>query len=235
MESVRQNQVKQDIRDQFSCPPDVAIENKELILVSLSVPLSMTHHSPFRKTPNPKPRFMPFPIRLAQLDDVPELQRVIAASARGLSTDRYTPEQIEGALKYVFGVDTQLIADQTYFVVESAGRMAGCGGWSKRKTLFGGDQMKKDKQDPLLDPTTEPARIRAFFVHPNWARKGVGGLILETCEAEARKAGFSEMEMAATLPGEPLYARFGYEVVERFDIPLPDGTLLPVARMSKRL
>ncbi|MDQ3817011.1 MAG: GNAT family N-acetyltransferase [Acidobacteriota bacterium] len=173
-------------------------------------------------------------IRRATLDDIPELERLIPESVRALSSNYYTAEQIESALVNIFGVDTQLIADGTYYVAEIDGRVAGCGGWSKRKTLFGGDKTKEG-EDTLLDPRTEPARIRAFFVHPHYARRGLAGQIIERCERAAREAGFTAIELAATLPGEPLYKAFGYESVERFDAPLPDGLGLPIVRMRKRI
>lgn len=174
-------------------------------------------------------------IRKATVADIPALERLIPESARGLSVDYYTAEQIEGAIARVFGVDSQLIADETYFVAEVHGAIVGCGGWSKRKTLYGGDQMKAPGEDPLLDPQTDPARIRAFFIHPTWARRGIGGQIIGVCEQAAREAGFRAIEIIATLPGEPLYARFGYEATERFDIPLADGIALPLTRMRKAI
>lgn len=135
---------------------------------------------------------------------------------------------------HIFGVDTQLITDGTYYVAEIDNQIVGCGGWSKRKTLFGGDQAKEEI-DSLLDPETEAARIRAFFVHPQWARRGVGKQIIDVCEDAATEAKFREIEMAATLPGEPMYKACGYEVAERFEIDLPNGLKLPLARMRKQL
>lgn len=173
-------------------------------------------------------------IRLARTEEIPALEQLIAASVRALSLGYYTPEQIESALVHVFGVDTQLIADGTYFVAELDGQLAGCGGWSKRKTLFGGDQAKAG-EDNLLDPNIEPARIRAFFIHPDFARRGIGKQIIETCEHAAAAAGFRRLEMAATLPGEPMYAAVGYVARERFDLPFPDGVVLPLVRMGKSL
>ena len=162
------------------------------------------------------------------------MERLIAASVRALSVDFYTSEQIESALVHVFGVDTQLIADGTYFVAELDGQIVGCGGWSKRTTLFGGDQAKAG-EDNLLDPTIDPARIRAFFIHPNFARRGIGKQIIEACEQAAAAAGFRQLEMAATLPGEPMYLRVGYVALERFDLPFPNGVSLPLVRMGKNL
>lgn len=173
-------------------------------------------------------------IRPAMMNEVPVLEALIAASVRGLSVNYYSPEQIESALVHVFGVDTQLIADGTYFVAESDGQIVGCGGWSKRKTLFGGDQTKSG-EDNLLDPNTDPARIRAFFIHPDFARRGIGKQIIEACETAAQNAGFRRLEMAATLPGEPMYTAVGYEAIERFDLPFPNGVVLPLVRMGKSL
>jgi GNAT superfamily N-acetyltransferase len=177
---------------------------------------------------------MKISLRLATSDDIPELRHLIEVSVRGLSAEHYNARQIESALIHVFGVDTQLIADGTYFVAEAEGEIAGCGGWSKRRTLYGGDQMKEEK-DPLLDPATDAARIRAFFVHPRHARRGIGSLIIKACEDAARKAGFSRLELMATLPGLPLYEARGYTVIEKVESVLPDGERLPLARMGKRL
>ena len=177
---------------------------------------------------------MEISIRVATMEDIPALQKLIPESARGLSQGYYTRQQIESAIKYIFGVDTQLIADETYYIAEAEGHVVGCGGWSKRKTLYGGDQMKAE-QDPLLDPKEDAGRIRAFFIHPDWARKGIGRRIIEACEKAAKADGFTRMELGATLPGEPLYAAMGYEVTDRFDIPMGDGTTLPCAHMKKEL
>jgi GNAT superfamily N-acetyltransferase len=173
-------------------------------------------------------------IRLATFDDVPALERLIEASVRALGAGYYSPLQIESSLKYVFGVDTQLIADGTYFVVEVDGQIAGCGGWSKRRTLYGGDKMK-GAEDDLLDPQTEPSRIRAFFVHPDFARRGIGRMLLAACERAAGQAGFTALELAATLPGEPLYAACGFHVIERIEATLPDGVTVPIVRMGKSI
>ena len=177
---------------------------------------------------------MEISIRMATMEDIPALQGLIPESARGLSQGYYTSQQIESAIKYIFGVDTQLIADKTYYIAEAEGQVVGCGGWSKRKTLYGGDQMKAE-QDPLLNPKEDAGRIRAFFIHPNWARKGIGRHIIEACEEAAKADGFTRMELGATLPGEPLYAALGYEVTDRFDIAMGDGTTLPCAHMKKQL
>lgn len=173
-------------------------------------------------------------IRPAFLQDIPAIATLIPESARTLQADYYTPQQIEGALGTVFGVDSQLIHDGTYFVAESIEQIVGCGGWSKRKTLYGGDGGKDTGEDTLLNPNVEPARIRAFFIHPAWARRGIGSRIMQQCEAAAGDSGFKTIEIVATLAGEPLYAAFGYTVIQRFEILLPNGEVLPVVRMSKR-
>jgi len=173
-------------------------------------------------------------IRPACVEDLPVLRELIPISARELSRGHYSPEQIESAIRYVFGPDSRLIADGTYFAAEEDGRVIGCGGWSRRRTLFGGDQMKSG-EDRLLDPATDAARIRAFFVHPAWARRGIGSRILRACMEGARAAGFRRLELAATLPGEPLYRAFGFETRERIEAPLPDGVALTVLRMERRI
>jgi len=173
-------------------------------------------------------------LRLATMGDLPALVELIPRSARELSRGFYTEEQTESAIRHVFGPDTRLIADGTYFVAEEAGLLAGCGGWSRRRTLYGGDQMKA-ADDPLLDPRTEAARIRAFFVHPGFARRGVGRAILEACLDAARAAGFQRVELASTLPGVPFYLAFGFAEREAMEVPLPGGAGLPVVRMDREL
>ncbi|RYU90082.1 GNAT family N-acetyltransferase [Mucilaginibacter terrigena] len=171
-------------------------------------------------------------IRLATFNDVEELQRLIGLSVRGLSTDYYSPNQIESAIKYIFGVDSQLISDGTYYVAEKEGIKVGCGGWSKRNTLFGGDQ-HKDVEDPLLDPLKDAARMRAFFVHPGYARQGISRQIIKVCENAAKAQGFTSFKLGATLPGVPLYEAMGYKAVERVDTVMPDGALLGIVKMGK--
>jgi GNAT superfamily N-acetyltransferase len=158
-------------------------------------------------------------LRKATLADIPALNALIARSARGLSTAEYRPAQIEGALRGAFGVDTQLLADETYYVVEDAGQIVGCGGWSFRSTLFGGDA-RAGRDSSTLDPATQAAKIRAFFVDPSHARRGIGSLLLEHCEQEARRRGFARVELMATLPGVKLYAARGYvgSPMVRFDV-----------------
>ncbi len=179
-----------------------------------------------------------FHLRLATEQDIPALHALIEASVRGLQANDYTPAQIEGALGTVLGLDTQLIADRTYFLAEtlvqdSAARRAGCGGWSKRKTLFGADRGPGRVPD-LLDPATDAAKVRAIFVHPDFARMGLGSLILSTVEDAARAAGFTRFEMGSTLTGVPLYRLKGYAEVERIAVPLHNGEVLPVVRMIKQ-
>lgn len=171
--------------------------------------------------------------RLATADDIPELRVLIPMSVRALSEGFYTPAQVDGALAdRHFGVDSQLIADGTYFIAESDGQIVGAGGWSKRRTMYGGNEGRTEA-DPLLDPSRDPARIRAFFIHPGWARRGIGRHIMQACEDAAREAGFTRMELVATLPGEKLYSAMGFKPVEPVDIPLSGGDVLPCVRMDK--
>jgi len=142
------------------------------------------------------------------MDDVPALEGLIPLSVRTLQAAHYSPAQMEAALGPVFGVDRHLIADGTYFVAEQDGQIVGCGGWSRRKSLFGGDAARECSEDSLLDPVRDPARIRAFFVHPAWARRGIGRAILAACESAIVAARFPVAELVATLAGEPLYAAF---------------------------
>jgi GNAT superfamily N-acetyltransferase len=181
-------------------------------------------------------------IRLATHNEVPVLRELIESSVRELQASDYTEKQREAALRTVFGVDSRLIADGTYLVADASDArgadegkpaIAGCGGWSKRKTLFGGDQWS-GREDLLLDPRHDAAKIRAFFIHPTWARQGVGTLILDACEAAARAAGFTRFEMGATLTGVKLFGVKGYAPVKRMDVPLDDGEVLPIVQMEKR-
>ncbi len=187
-------------------------------------------------------------LRLAFPQDVPALRELINKSVRGLQTLDYTPAQIEGALQTVFGVDSQLIADGTYIVAEAERNaialaeaapepseliIVGCCGWSKRKTLYGSDHWT-GREDALLDPLCDAARIRAFFIHPDWARRGVGSLLLKACEDAARSAGFTRYEMGATLTGAKLFGAKGYAAVKPISIPLVNGESLPVIHMEKQ-
>lgn len=175
-----------------------------------------------------------WPLRLAREEDAPGLESLIRISSRTLQASVYSFAQIEAALGPVFGVDLQLIHDGTYFVAEVGGVIVGCGGWSKRRSLYGGSDRRAD-DDSLLDPKQDAARIRAFFVHPSRARQGIGRSILMQCERAIIDNAFLQIDIVATLVGEPLYAAFGYAVVGRFEIPLTGGLALPVVRMTKRL
>ncbi len=178
-----------------------------------------------------------FEIRTAAVSDIPALRDVIEQSVRHLQKHDYSPEQIEGALGHALGLDTQLIEDGTYFAARPANdrnRIAGCGGWSYRKTLFGSDG-GPNREQALLDPETDAAKIRAIFVRPEWARRGLGTLLLKHCEDAAQRAGFRRLEMGSTLTGVPLYKLKGYRELEPVDIPLPNGAVLPIVRMSKTL
>jgi GNAT superfamily N-acetyltransferase len=174
---------------------------------------------------------------LARQEDIPALHELIALSVRRLMTWAYSATQLEAALGTWLGVDSQLVADGTYFIVEcelgdGEKALAGCGGWSKRKTPYGSDH-RPGREDRLLDPKAEPAKIRAFFVHPEFARRGIGSRILAACEKAAVEAGFTELEMGATLSGVPLYERHGYRSVERVELPLANGETLPIEVMRK--
>jgi GNAT superfamily N-acetyltransferase len=200
-------------------------------------------------------------LRRAVPSDIPVLRELIDASVWGLQSEDYTAAQMEGALHTVFGVDSQLIGDGTYLVAEAEtspdeqrsvpqkesvlpadseevprsahSMIVGCGGWSKRKTLFGSDHWTA-REDTLLDPSRDAAKIRAFFIHPDWARRGIGSMMLDACEAAARAAGFSRYEMGATLTGAKLFSVKGYVEVKRIEIPLSNGESLPVIHMEKQ-
>ena len=172
--------------------------------------------------------------RLATLDDVASLTGLLQLSVRALQAGDYTPEQIEVSLRTVYGIDTQLIYDATYYVIEEEGATVGCGGWSRRNTLFGGDQLNS-RDDSLLDPATDAARIRAFFVHPQWARRGVGAMLLTHCEQAAAHHGFRRLELGATVTGVPFYRRYGYTELARLEVPLEPGLTMPIIQMEKRL
>jgi GNAT superfamily N-acetyltransferase len=180
-----------------------------------------------------------FAIRLATAEDIPVLQGLIEKSVRVLQREDYSAEQLEAALGTAYGVDTQLIADGTYYVVEELGGagelgIVACGGWSMRKTLYGSDHGPY-RDNAQLDPACDAAKIRAFFVHPEWTRRGIASLILKTCEDAAYGRGFRRFEMGATLTGVPMYAARGYEAKERLEVPLPGGLSLTVVRMGKRV
>jgi GNAT superfamily N-acetyltransferase len=180
-----------------------------------------------------------FAIRPALVTDIPVLRELIDASVRRLQSGDYSPAQIEAALRTVFGVDSQLIDDGTYLVVQTIPSdsnqhpiIVACGGWSKRKTLYGGDRWR-DRQDDMLNPKTDAAKIRAFFIHPDWARQGIGSLLLDACESAARASGFNRFEMGATLTGTKLFQKRGYVAVERLEVPLEGEITLTIVHMVK--
>ena len=175
-----------------------------------------------------------FSLRKARLDDAPVLDRLIGESVRGLSRGDYTDAQIEAALGTAFGLDSELIRDGTYFVAEIATDIVACGGWSRRKTLFGGDQ-QAGRESELLDPARDSARIRAFFVRPNRARGGIGRALIARCESEALACGFRSVELMATLPGHRLYRAFGYVGDARVEYSLPGGVMIEFIPMKKDL
>jgi GNAT superfamily N-acetyltransferase len=158
-------------------------------------------------------------IRPAVAADVAAMEALIERSARALSAGFYTPAELDAVVREVFGVDSQLVADGSYFIVEQDGAMLACGGWGKRSTGCGGDKAKS-APERLLDPATEAAKIRAFFVDPSAARKGLGSLLMAHCAREASAAGFTRLELVATLPGVPLYRKLGFVEVERYDLAL---------------
>ena len=171
-------------------------------------------------------------IRPAQTADVPALEELIRESVWRLQAEHYTEAQRLGALGTVFGIDTQLIADQTYYLVEVGSEVAACGGWSYRSTLFGADAHKSGP-DSRLNPQCDAARIRAFFVAPRHARQGLGSVILRHCEEQARTQGFASFELGATLSGESFYRRHGYRALERVEVLLANAKTLPIIRMRK--
>jgi GNAT superfamily N-acetyltransferase len=173
-------------------------------------------------------------LRKATHADIPMLNALIARSARELSTGQYSQRQIEAALRGAFGVDSQLLTDETYFVVEDSGVMVGCGGWSFRSTLFGGDA-RAGRDASILDPETQAAKIRAFFVDPGHARRGIGSLLLDHCENQARKNGYREVELMATLPGAKLYTARGYAAAPQVHFDVGCGVQIEFIPMRKPL
>lgn len=172
-------------------------------------------------------------IRVARASDIPEIEALIPISVRGLQTAHYSSEQMDAAIGPVFGVDRQLVDDGTYFVaVTGQGNVVGCGGWSRRRSTCGASSARTEP-DPEIDPRVDAPRIRAFFVHPDWARRGIGRALLLACEKALLRAGFRRAQIAATLTGEALYAAMGYHVTGRFDIPLANGLPLPCVNMAK--
>lgn len=172
-------------------------------------------------------------LRHASLDDIPNIEALMKLSMGQIGPRFYTPDQAKGAAQYLTIPDPTIISDGTYFVVESEGKLVGCGGWSKRKKLFTGSLDQEDLSGEFLDPEIDAAKVRAMFVHPDAARQGIGELIFRACEEEAKLAGFTRIELMATLPGVPFYLRMGCEEIEPVDVTLPDGSLLPCIRMQK--
>jgi GNAT superfamily N-acetyltransferase len=170
--------------------------------------------------------------RLAGADDLAALAAVMDAAISELQKGFLTPAQI-AASRTVMGLDRQLIADGTYFIVEDGGRIAGCGGWSRRATLYGGDH-SPGRDAALLDPARDAARVRAMYTHPEFARRGVGRLILSLCEDAARAEGFSRLELMGTMSGRPLYEAAGYQVIEEI-VDARGGEPVPLTRMGKAI
>lgn len=173
-------------------------------------------------------------LRLAQPADLPALTAVMDVAIGELQRGFLTPEEIS-ASRAVMGIDTQLVRDGTYFVAEIDGVLAGCGGWSRRATLYGGDHSAQLRDAALLDPARDSARVRAMYTHPAFTRRGVGRAVLAASEAAAFAAGFKSVELMATLAGEPLYRSYGYVEVERTTSPAIDGVRVPLVRMRKAL
>jgi GNAT superfamily N-acetyltransferase len=169
--------------------------------------------------------------RLARPADISALKPLMADSIRALLKDFLPPQAVEASFE-VMGLDTRLIDDGTYFVIECDDAIAGCGGWSRRNTLFGGDHAAA-RNDALLDPRNDPARVRAMYTSPHFVRRGVGRLVLSLCESAAASEGFTRAELAATLAGEPLYRACGYQEIERFEAPTSKGIRVPLIRMGK--
>jgi GNAT superfamily N-acetyltransferase len=180
-------------------------------------------------TPDPSP----LSLRLARSEDMATLRELMNAAIGQLQADFLSPEAVAASFS-IMGLDSQLIADGTYFVVMAGGDVAGCGGWSRRATLFGGDH-SANRDAALLDPATDAARVRAMYTHPAFTRRGVGRMILGACETAAAGEGFGSCELAATLAGEPLYRACGYRPIEHFIAGTPEGIDIPLIRMGKAL
>jgi N-acetylglutamate synthase-like GNAT family acetyltransferase len=179
-------------------------------------------------------------IRVTKTEDIPVLQALIQRSVLELQKDDYSEIQLKKALKLVYGVDTALVQDGTYFTAVwrnpslDEDIIVGCGGWSQRRTLYGGDQFAY-REDNFLDPSKDAAKIRAFFILPDYARLGIGGKILDCCENAAKEKGFTRLEMGATLTGVPFYSTRGYTKIEDAEAPLDEGYSLPIVRMGKEI
>lgn len=172
-------------------------------------------------------------VRLATLAEIDVLRALMEVSIRGLVGAYLDPERVEASFE-IMGVDTRLIEDGTYFAVETEGRLVACGGWSRRATLFGGDH-SAGRDARLLDPGKEPARIRAMYTHPDFARRGIGGLVLSACETAAAREGFASLELVATVAGEPFYLANGFRIIERIEVPTSKGLTVPCARMEREI
>ncbi len=179
---------------------------------------------------------MSFTHRLATEADLDALRELMELAIAEHLKDFLDPEQVRVS-RSIMGLDTQLVADRTYFIVEDVetGRMAGCGGWSKRATLYGGDHSTAQRHAALLDMATDAARVRAMYTHPDFKRRGVGRLILDLSEQAAREAGFRSVELMATMSGEPLYLACGYHPIQRIVAASMDGVDVPGVRMGKSL
>ena len=171
--------------------------------------------------------------RKATLADLPELHALMKMSIRKIIGTFLDQARVEASYEFM-GVDTQLIKDQTYFVIELDQKIVGCGGWSRRATSYGGDHTT-GRDSRLLDRKTESARVRAMYTHPDYARRGIGRLVLSLSEAEAFTEGFHSLELTATVAGEPLYASYGFSVIERIEVPTSTGINVPCARMTRKI
>ena len=176
---------------------------------------------------------MTLTLRLARADDINVLTPLMDRAIRRLLEPFLAPAAVEASFE-IMGLDTQLIVDRTYFAVEDRGTIIGCGGWSRRATLFGGDH-STGRSAALLDPTTDAARVRAMYTDPAHSRRGVGRCVLDACERAAAKEGFKRVQLAATLAGEPLYRACGYDLLERFSYPTKAGIDIPLLRMGKAI
>lgn len=170
-------------------------------------------------------------VRLARLEEADTIDALMKASTADLFPLFYNAEQTAASVRYIASVDRTLIEDGTYYVLEADGELVGCGGWSRRDRLYTGSGDAADDAR-LLDPAIEPARVRAMFVRSDWTRRGLGTRILEACEAAAKAEGFQMMALMSTMPGLPLYERYGFAVTDRSDITMPDGTPLACAAME---
>ena len=222
-------------RDVGACAEAARIGQADTLVIAISSPDGLPTGRCVCVSMNNTNSSRDWSVRLATSEDIPNLERLIALSVQQLQAGYYSERQRTAAIGSVFGVDRQLIADGTYFVVKDAGMVVGCGGWSRRRLICGvghGPGSCAGGAD-LLDPSNDPAKIRAYFVHPDWARQGIARAILLASEKAIREAGFRSVELAATLAGEPFYLAFGYSARERYDIELDAELKLPVVRMMK--